>query len=64
MFGNEQGLVGELRQGEGSTSQKANSILAVMVGASVELGQGKNFVSFGEYPETEGGFPPLQHSPT
>ena len=42
MFANNQGLAEELRQGEGSTSQKANSVLAVMVGASVELGQGKN----------------------
>lgn len=42
MFAAKQGLAEELRQGEGTTSQKANSILAVMVGASVELGQGNN----------------------
>jgi len=59
MFGNKQGLAEELRQGEGSTSQKANSVLAVMVGASVELGQGKPSSDFASTPETEDHFPPL-----
>jgi len=58
MFANKQGLAEELRQGGGSTSQNANSILAVMVGASVELSQGKAFIGPG-YPETEGLFSPL-----
>ena len=45
MFANKQALAEELRLGEGTTSQKANSVLAVMVGASVELGQGKKLSS-------------------
>ena len=43
MFGNKQDLAERLHQSGNSTSQNANSILAVMVGASVELAQGKNF---------------------
>ncbi|KAF9650781.1 heme peroxidase [Thelephora ganbajun] len=39
MFGNKQDLAERLQQSGNSTSQNANSILAVMVGASVELTQ-------------------------
>jgi len=39
MFGNKQDLAERLQQSGNSTSQDANSILAVMVGASLELGQ-------------------------
>jgi len=42
MFGNKQDLAERLQQGGNSTSQNANSVLAVMVGASVELAQGEN----------------------
>jgi hypothetical protein len=43
MFNNKQDLADKLQQGGGSVSQNTNSILAVMVGASVELAQGENF---------------------
>ena len=43
MFGNRQDLAERLQQSGNSTTQNANSTLAVMVGASVELVQGKNF---------------------
>jgi len=39
MFGNKQDLAEKLQQSGNSTSQNVNSILAVMVGASVELAQ-------------------------
>lgn len=40
MFGNKQDLADRLQNAGASTSQNTNSILAVMVGASVELAQG------------------------
>jgi len=43
MFGNKQDLADKLQQSGNSISQNTNSVLAVMVGASVELSQGKNF---------------------
>ena len=43
MFGNKNDLAERLQQSGNSTSQNVNSILAVMVGASVELAQGENF---------------------
>ena len=41
MSGNKQDLAGGLQQAETPISQNANSALAVMVGASVELAQGE-----------------------
>ena len=43
MFGNKQDLAERIQQSGNSVSQNVNSILAVMVGASVELAQGENF---------------------
>jgi hypothetical protein len=41
MFSNRQDLADRLQNTGTPTSQNANSVLAVMVGASVELAQGK-----------------------
>ena len=40
MFGNKQDIADKIQNAGNSTSQNANSVLAVMVGASVELAQG------------------------
>ena len=44
MFGNKQDLADRLQQSGNSISQNVNSILAVMVGASVELAQSERFL--------------------
>ena len=56
MFGNKQDLADRLQQAGNSTSQNVNSTLAVMVGASVELAQGENFVGSDERPKIESPF--------
>ena len=43
MFGNRQDLADRLQNAGASVSQNANSVLAVMVGASVELAQGEGY---------------------
>lgn len=45
IFSNKQDLADRLQNAGVPTSQNANSILAVMVGASVELAQGEGFLS-------------------
>ena len=53
MFGNKNDLAERLQQSGNSTSQNVNSILAVMVGASVELAQGENFVGSKNHSKVE-----------
>lgn len=44
MFGNRQDFADRLQNAGASVSQNANSVLAVMVGASVELAQGEGYL--------------------